>query len=153
MQSQDTIKSDPLETVRSDADERVSEPRAALSPLARAALANGVSFDDVFAYESSARKGQVLSPLWAAILLTFSLGGCFAQTAESKPEAPACAPVKMCETRTDGYAWASLQTSKVGDCSFYRFACLPDGGQADDSCEQRWETVCAPGVDSAGGGE
>lgn len=54
MQSQITQQDtqiDPLETVRSDADERTPAPKfAKISPLARAALANGVSFEDVQAY-------------------------------------------------------------------------------------------------------
>ncbi len=79
----------PQDTVRSDADERSTEPSAyrwevvldarvrpghELSPLARAALANGVAFDDVYAYEESARRGDTAAKLARAAGLTFVLG-------------------------------------------------------------------------------
>lgn len=61
-----------------------------------------------------------------------------------EPAAPVCAPVQKCMAREAGYVWAGLQTGKVGECTFYRYTCMPEGEPADESCEQRWETVCAP---------
>ena len=62
MQSQNQ---DPHDTIRSDADERTPvspyHPHAGhLSPLARAALANGVAFDDVYAYERARTCDSVI---------------------------------------------------------------------------------------------
>lgn len=88
----------------------------------------------------------------AILVLLFSLltlSGCFAQTEDPEPcpepEAPKCSPVQKCMAREDGYIWAGLQMSKVGECSFYRYVCVANGEVADETCEQRWETVCAPG--------
>lgn len=69
------------------------------------------------------------------------------EVGEPCPETPTpvCAPVQKCMAREAGYVWTGLQTAKVGECTFYRYNCMPEGEPADESCEQRWETVCAPG--------
>lgn len=59
-----------------------------------------------------------------------------------EPKPAVCAPVQKCTDREAGYVWAGLSTSKVGGCTFYRYSCVPEGEHADESCEQRWETVC-----------
>lgn len=86
-----------------------------------------------------------------ALLLTL-LTGCAArvETSEPCPEQPVtpkteCAPVAKCMAREAGYVWGGLSTSKVGECVLYKYVCVPNGQAADESCEQRWETVCAPG--------
>lgn len=82
------------------------------------------------------------------VLLTF---GCAARVEESapcettEPKPPVCAPVQKCMAREAGYIWGGLSTSKVGECVLYKYVCVPNEQAADESCEQRWETVCAPG--------
>jgi hypothetical protein len=89
---------------------------------------------------------QVLTVLFCALA-----GACSANVESAEPEpcpeapAPVCAPVQKCMAREAGYVWAGLQTAKVGECTLYRYNCMPEGEPADESCEQRWETVCAPG--------
>jgi hypothetical protein len=58
-----TVPADPSFSVRSDADERTPVTLRSgqkLSPLMRAALDNGVSFDDVFAYAEAAARAKPL---------------------------------------------------------------------------------------------
>lgn len=94
---------------------------------------------------------QRMARLLLALGLALMAFGCSANVEGSdpepcpEPEAPKCSPVQKCMAREDGYIWAGLQMSKVGECSFYRYVCVANGEVADDSCEQRWETVCAPG--------
>lgn len=94
------------------------------------------------------RMARLLAAL-ALTMLTLCAVGCSVDVdrdcPEPEPKAPVCAPVQKCMAREAGYVWGGLSTSKVGECTFYRYVCTPEGEPADESCEQRWETVCAPG--------
>jgi hypothetical protein len=89
------------------------------------------------------------------VLLSVLAFGCTVNVDEPcpEPEAPKCTPVQTCMARTDGYIWAGLSGGEVGECAFYRYVCVANGEVAHETCEQRWETVCAPGDVDANYGE
>lgn len=89
-----------------------------------------------------------------SVLLTFGCNVNVDEPCETpEPEAPVCAPVQKCMGREAGYVWGGLSTSKVGECTFYRYVCVPNGEPANEACEQRWETVCDRGDVDAPSGE
>lgn len=84
------------------------------------------------------------------LVLCALAGACSANVESADPEpcpeapAPVCAPVQKCADHIKGYSFTSLSSSQVGECTFYRYACAPDGTpvEATAACEQLWETFC-----------